>query len=102
MTSYIISDRSEYTTETNSLSHNDQILDTNISTEEIEIALRTLKLGRSKDADNLKTEHLLYGSRSIHLWLKRIFDAIIAFEEVPSCLKDGVIVPVYKGKRQTH
>ena len=32
--------------------------------------------------------------------MKRIFDAIIAFEEVPSYLKDGVIVPVYKGKGQ--
>ena len=44
------------------------------------------------------SEHLLYGGRPICLWLKRIFDAIISNEVIPACLKEGVVVPVYKGK----
>ena len=42
------------------------------------------------------SEHLLYGGRPICLWLKRIFD--ISNEVIPACLKEGVVVPVYKGK----
>ena len=44
------------------------------------------------------SEHLLYGGRPICLWLKRIFDTIISNEVIPACLKEGVVVPVYKGK----
>ena len=84
--------------EGNSFLQNDQILDMEFSIEEIELSLRTLKLGKSKGAYGLMSEHLLYGGRPICLWLKRIFDAIISNEVIPACLKAGVVVPVYKGK----
>ena len=32
------------------------------------------------------------------LWLMKIFNAIISLEEVPTCFKEGVIIPVYKGR----
>ena len=32
------------------------------------------------------------------LWLKKIFNAIISLEEVPTCFKEGIVIPVYKGK----
>ena len=32
------------------------------------------------------------------LWLMKIFIAIISLEEVPTCFKEGVIIPVYKGR----
>ena len=44
------------------------------------------------------SEHLLYGGRPICLWLRRIFDTIISNEVITACLKEGVVVPVYKGK----
>ena len=84
--------------EGNSFLQNDQILDMEFSIEEIELSLRTLKLGKSKGADGLMSEHLLYGGRPICLWLKRIFDTIISNEVIPACLKEGVVVPVYKEK----
>ena len=34
----------------------------------------------------------------VKFWLKRIFNRIIALEEVPVCLREGNILPVYKGK----
>ena len=84
--------------EMRSNANNDQILDTEITVEEIEKALHTLKLGRSDGTDGLKSEHLLYGGYSLKLWLKKIFKAIIAHEFIPPCLKEGVVVPIYKGK----
>ena len=84
--------------EADSFTHEDQILDTDIVVEEIEDALKVLKLGRSKGADGLNSEHLLYGGTAVTLWLKKIFNTIISLEEIPSCLKEGVVVPIYKGK----
>ena len=84
--------------EMRSNANNDQILDTEITVEEIEKALHILKLGRSDGTDGLKSEHLLYGGYSLKLWLKTIFNAIIAHESIPPCLKEGVVVPIYKGK----
>ena len=79
------------TLEATSIIQDDQILDAEILVEEVEVALRLLKLGRSKGADGLSAEHLIYGGTAIVLWLKKIFNRIISLEEVPSCLKEGVI-----------
>ena len=53
---------------------------------------------RSKGADGLNSEHLIYGGPSLILWLKKIFNTIILLEEVPTCFKEGIVTPVYKGK----
>lgn len=84
--------------ETKLLLNNDQFLDTSITEEEVEAAVNTLKLGRSKGADGLNSEHLLHGGATLMLWLTKIFNAVISLEEVPTCFKEGVIIPVYKGK----
>ena len=86
------------TLEANAFTHNDHILDTHVVTEEIEFALKALKLGRSKGTDGLKAEHLIYGGTSLILWLQKIFNSIVTLEEIPNCLKEGIIVPVYKGR----
>ena len=86
------------TLEANSFTHNDHILDTHVVTEEIEFALKALKLGRSKGTDGLKAEHLIYRGTSLMLWLQKIFNSIITLEEIPNFLKKGIIVPVYKGR----
>lgn len=75
--------------EADSFTHDDQVLDTDIVVEEIEDVLKILKLGH---VDGLNSKHLLYGGTSVTLWLKKIFDKIISLEEVPSSLKEGVIV----------
>ena len=91
-------DSNIYDLEAKSLLNDDQILDTSITLEEIEAAVNTLKLGHSKGADGLNSEHLLYGGPTLMLWLMKIFNAIISLEEVPTCFKEGVIIPVYKGR----
>ena len=62
------------TLEATSIIQDDQILDAEILVEEVEVALRLLKLGRSKGADGLSAEHLIYGGTAIVLWLKKIFN----------------------------
>ena len=81
--------------EARSLLNDDQI---NITVKEIEAAVSTLKRGCSKGADGLNSEHLIHGGPILTLWLRKIFNAIISLEEIPTCFKEGVIVPVYKGK----
>ena len=79
-----------------SFGHDDRILDTQFTIEEIENAVTRLKCGRGGGADGLQPEHLKYGCHSLILWLQRIFNAIILLEDIPSCLKLGVTVPIFK------
>ena len=81
-----------------SFSYDDQIVDTPFTTEEIEEAVKKLKCGKSGGVDGLQPEHIKYGGHSLILWLQRIFNAIVALEDIPPCLKLGVTVPVFKGK----
>ena len=32
------------------------------------------------------------------IWLKKIFNSILHFEQLPACLKEGIVVPIYKGR----
>lgn len=76
------------------LSHlnEDSTLDVAIQMKE---AIRKL---RSRKADGVLTEHVLYGGELLKVWLKRIFNIIIKLECIPKCLKLGVVKPLYKGK----
>ena len=83
------------------LSHGlaDSIFDCPISIDEIESALKKLKLRRSGGADGLHwAEHLKNGGPALAVWLKRILNAIIRLEQIPQTFKLGMIVPVHKGK----
>ena len=78
--------------------YEDFTFDTDITIDEVETAVRSLKSGKSGGADNLNPEHLKYGGYALHAWLLRIFTAIFCLESIPPSLKLGVIIPVYKGK----
>lgn len=78
--------------------YNDGTLDTPFSIEEIEHAVKKLKIGKGCGADKLQAEHLKYGGHIVLLWLQRIFNTIIQLEGIPPCLKLGITVPIFKGK----
>ena len=82
--------------EERSYGHSDQVIDDNIDIEEIERALKLLKQNKSGGLDGLKAEHFKYGGEHLKLWLKKIFNRILALEDTPQCMKDGLIIPVYK------
>ena len=57
--------------EASSFGNNEQHLDTEISVEEIENALKTLKLGKSGGFDSLSPEHIVYGGEILKIWMKK-------------------------------
>ena len=73
----------------------ENILDSEIDLEEIECALKALKLGKSGGIDSLDPEHIWFGGETLRLWLKKIFNAL---EQIPTTLNEGLIIPVHKGK----
>ena len=75
----------------------ENILDTEVEIEEIDGALKTLKLGKSGGIDSLNPEHY-FGSETLKLWLKKTFNRIFTLEQIPASLNEGLIIPVHKGK----
>ena len=57
-----------------------------------------LKRGKSPGPDGLLAEHIRHGGSILIPWLTGVFNRILAVEEIPSCMKLGQIVPVYKRK----
>ena len=55
--------------------YNDGTLDTPFSIEEIEHAVKKLKIGKGCGADKLQAEHLKYGGHIVLLWLQRILQS---------------------------
>ena len=72
-------------------------LDIPFSTEEVEYTVNKMKLKKSAGQDNLTAEHLKFGGQTIITWLTEILNSIVDVERIPSCLKLGITIPVYKG-----
>ena len=76
----------------------DYVLDYDITLEEVEAAVRSLRNGKGCGSDGVFAEHMKYGGPTIPVWLKRIFNAVLTLEEIPSSLNNGLVTPIYKGK----
>ena len=76
----------------------EKVLDCEICIDEIESALKVLRLGKSCGINGLDCEHIVFGGETIKIWLKKIFSSILHFEQLSVCLKEGIIVPIYKGR----
>ena len=95
-----LGDLEQHVTEFRSTSfHREEtFLDMPFTEEEVQqIVERKMKLGKASGLDGLTAEHIRYGGHTIIVWLTEIFNAIIEFEMIPSVLKTGVTIPVYKG-----
>ena len=84
--------------ETMSRFNSDNVIDDEISVEEIEFSLKKLKCGKRGGEDGITAEHLRYGGEWLKLWMKKIFNSVISSEQIPSCMKVSLIKPIYKGK----
>ena len=65
---------------------------------EVEAAIKHLKRGSSGGPDSLSPHHLLYAGTLFKEWLCEIFNKIVDFETIPVSFKEGIIIPIYKGK----
>ena len=77
--------------------HNDdEILTNEISVKEVTAAIRKLKMDKSAGPDGLSLEYFRYGGPILTLWITNFLNRIIVLEEIPSCMKKGIITPIYK------
>ena len=83
---------------TTSFSEYDDILDTDIEGEEVEVAIRHLKRNHAGGPDALSPEHLKYSGPIFRHWLCQIYNHICHLERIPQCFKHGIVIPSYKGK----
>ena len=70
----------------------------NVCYEEVEIAARKLKRGKSAGLDEVCVEMIKEGGRSMLLWLVRLFSVCWREGKVPQDWQDACLVPIYKGK----
>ena len=59
--------------------------------------MRKLKLSKAARHDGIRAEHLKYGRPMLRDWILQVCNAIVEVESIPSSLKTGIIIPVYKG-----
>ena len=81
-----------------SFNERDIIFDVPFDVEEMEHALKCLKLKRSGGPDNLLPEHRRYCGPVCTTWLCKVYNSICDLELIPDCFKHGIIVPAFKGK----
>ena len=73
------------------------ILDVPFTAEEIEAAIKCIKLGKAGGDDDIQPEHIMFGGHQLTVWLMRICNSIVEPESIPSTMKMGVLSPLYKG-----
>ena len=78
------------------------ILDVPFSPEEVITAIKRLKRDNSPGPDLLSSRHLLHAGPLISTWLSKIFNTIANLEAIPSIFKEGILIPIYKGKGKDH
>ncbi len=74
-----------------------EMLNGDFTIEEIDTAVKSLKLNKSPGVDRINNEHLRYAGRSLLMLLTKLFNAIFSVGYIPKTWKKGLIVPIYKG-----
>ena len=80
-----------------SLENEEIVLDVPFCSEEIDGALRRLKLGKSAGHGLLQPEHLKHGGEALKICYQQVCNAVIELESVPDSLKLEIVTPIYKG-----
>ena len=73
------------------------VLDVPFTAEEIEAAIKHLKVGKAGGDDDIQPEHIKFGGHQLRVWLMHICNSIVELEGIPSTMKMGVLCPLYKG-----
>ena len=60
--------------------------------------VESLKSKRAGGPDNLSPEHLKFAGPAFVNWLCQVINRICELEQIPSCFKQGIVIPAFKGK----
>ena len=77
---------------------NTDIIDTLLSVEDIECAVRNLKKGKAADVDNIVAEHIVNSHPCLIIHLKLLFQMMLLHGYVPNIFGAGIVVPLIKDK----
>ena len=80
-----------------SRSNEEFILDVPFTADDVGLVLFQLKKRKAAGQDGLMAVHLQEAGSSVQIWLRNILNAIVELEKIPTSLKSGIIIPVYKG-----
>ena len=72
------------------------------SIEEIDIAVKSLKLRKSPGVDRINNEHLRYAGRKLFILLTKPFNAFISVGYVSDTWEKGLTIPVHKRESKTY
>lgn len=71
--------------------------DITISSEEVDSAIRLAHRGKACGEDGIFYEHLMFGGYHLYEILAKLFSAMIKLSYVPTEMKKGVIITLFKG-----
>ena len=70
-----------------------------LSVEQVDTAIRKLKLGKAIGADRISAEHIVYAHPIIVTILTKLFNLLLLFEYVPDGFGIGILIPIPKSER---
>ena len=70
------------------------------STEDINVALHSLKSGKSCGVDGLAAEHFMFAHRITHVFLSLLFNTFILHGYLPADFMKTAMVPIIKNKTE--
>ena len=73
-------------------------LDTPFSLKEIRDSVSKLHKNKAPGHDSITAEHVKYAGESIIIFLHKAINLCVRVEYIPRCFREGVQVPIYKGK----
>ena len=80
----------------------DRLNRTSVTKVDVEVAVRSMRVGKSAGRDGITAECLKQGGGAIVEWLVRLLNTCFDAGEVPEDWRMAIIVPLYKGKGDKH
>ena len=72
-----------------------------ISVDEIQGAVKQLKLNKSAGSDGIEAEHLKYANSKLYMYISILFNSMISHNFLPSLFMDTFILPIVKDKKES-
>ena len=64
--------------------------------EEVQLAIKKLKLNKAADSLDITGEHLIFGGITIINYLRNMVNYVFERKQVPVALKEGLVTPIFK------
>ena len=64
--------------------------------EEVQLAIKKLKLNKAADSLDITGEHLIFGGITIISYLQNMVNYVFERKQVPVALKEGLVTPIFK------